>query len=255
MSSALTAVIITGNEERNIKRCIDSLLPVVDEVVVLDSFSTDQTPRLCQEYTEVRFVQHEWLGYAQAKNLANSMATNDWVISIDADECLSVELQESILKEKSVGFSGVYALNRLTNYCGKWIYHSGWYPDVKTRIFNRLDVNWIGEFVHEELNIPTTMTTKQLVGHLHHYSYYDAIDHLERANRYSLLTAKKLHAAGKRVNWFKPGLSALGRFIAMYILKRGFLDGRMGLQIAAISAKSNVLKYRELRRLNKSNKS
>jgi glycosyltransferase involved in cell wall biosynthesis len=92
MSSALTAVIITGNEERNIKRCIDSLLPVVDEVVVLDSFSTDQTPKFCQEYTEVRFVQHEWLGYAQAKNLANSMATNDWVISIDADECLSVEL-------------------------------------------------------------------------------------------------------------------------------------------------------------------
>lgn len=250
MSSTLTAVIITGNEERNIKRCIESLLPVVDEVIVLDSFSTDQTKDLCTQYAKVRFEQHEWLGYSRAKNLANAMSSHDWVISIDADECLSAELQESILTEKNKGFSGVYSLNRLTNYCGKWIYHSGWYPDVKVRIFNRHEVHWVGEFVHEELNIQPNIHNKLCDGHLHHYSYYDAADHLARANRYSMLTAQKLHVAGKRVSWLKPALSAAGRFVAMFILKRGFLDGRMGLQIAYISAKSNILKYRELRRLN-----
>lgn len=248
--SKLSAVIITFNEERNIERCIRALQGIVDEIIVLDSFSTDQTVSICQSLN-VRVEQKEWLGYSASKNYLNDLAQHPYIFSVDADEVVDKELAEAILAEKQKGFDSVYSVNRMTNYMGTWIKHSGWYPDVKVRIFPKHGSEWQGKFVHEELQFPSNLAIKQLPGHLEHYSYYSYTDHRARADHYSALTAQKQHAAGKTASVFKPYLSAIGRFIGMYFLKLGILDGKMGFKIALISAQSNIFKYKELRRLNR----
>lgn len=248
----LSATIITLNEERNIERCIRSLKGIADEIIVLDSFSTDQTVEICKA-EGVIIEQREWEGYAASKNYLNGLAKYDYILSLDADEELDEELKEEILRIKTNGKAAVYCLNRLTNYCGKWIRYSGWYPDVKTRIFPKEGSRWDGAFVHEELIYPSELKTVQLKGHLNHYSYYNFKDHRERADKYSRLTAQKMHHAGKKASVFKPYLSAIARFVSMYIIKLGVLDGGMGFKIAQISAQSNILKYKELRRLNQAN--
>ncbi len=249
----ISAVIITLNEERNILRCIESLRGVVDEIIVLDSFSSDGTKEICENLAKtlpLRFYQKKWIGYTQNKNYLNSLATHDFLLSIDADEALDSELKNAIIQEKTVGLEGTYALNRLTNYCGRWIKHSGWYPDIKTRIFSRANAEWDGEYVHETLKFKHQTEDKILAGHLLHYSYYSFAEHRARADKYSALTAIKMSAKGKSASTLKPYLSALVRFISMYLFSAGFLDGKMGFKIAVISAQSNVFKYKELRRLN-----
>jgi glycosyltransferase involved in cell wall biosynthesis len=246
----LTVVIITKNEERNIGRALDSVSKIADEIIVVDSYSTDQTKAICEK-KGAHFVQTEWKGYSATKNFANSLSKSAYIFSLDADEALDKDLEKAILTEKSKGFSGVYSVNRLTNYCGKWIYHSGWYPDKKVRIFPKEKTKWVGEFVHEELEFSENFSTQELPGHLEHYSYYSYTDHRARADKYSMLTAQKMAAKGKSAGVLKPYISALGRFISMYIIKRGFLDGKMGWKIATISAQSNIVKYKELRRLSR----
>ncbi|MCO5259461.1 MAG: glycosyltransferase family 2 protein [Crocinitomicaceae bacterium] len=247
--STLAVAIITYNEERNIQRCISSVRDLADEIIVLDAFSTDKTVEICKQLN-VRVEQRAWEGYSSNKNFLNNLVTSDYILSLDADEALNEHLYRAIQQEKQTGFKGIYAVNRMTNYMGAWIKHSGWFPDVKTRLFPKKGSYWSGEFVHEEL-ITLDKTPKLLEGILEHYSYYSYEDHQARADKYSVLTAQKMHAKGKKASVLKPYLSALGRFIAMYFLKLGFLDGKAGFKIAQISAKSNVLKYKELRRLNK----
>lgn len=248
----LTATIITFNEERNIERCIRSLEGVADEIIVLDSFSTDRTEEICKRL-QVRFEQRVWQGYSESKNYLNGLVSTDYILSLDADEALDDRLKEAILAVKANPNPQVYAVNRLTNYCGKWIKHSGWYPDVKVRLFPKEGSFWDGAIVHETLIFPKDLKVEALAGHLEHYSYYSQEDHRERADNYSRLTAQKMHAAGKKASVLKPYLSAIGRFVSMYLFKLGFLDGKMGFRIARISAQSNVLKYKELRRLNREN--
>lgn len=242
-------MIITHNEEQNIGRALESLEGVADEVIVVDSYSTDHTKAICEQH-KVRFESREWEGYAATKNYANSLAKYPYILSMDADEALSTELQDNILRTKRAGMEGNYSMNRLTNYCGSWIKHSGWYPDVKIRLFPKDKTKWSGEYVHEELVFSESMETKHLEGDLLHYSYYSTADHRARADKYSILTARKMHAAGKSADSLKPYLSAITRFLSMYIFKLGFLDGSAGFQIAWISAASNILKYKELRKLN-----
>jgi glycosyltransferase involved in cell wall biosynthesis len=245
----LAVVIITLNEERNIARCIQSVNGLADEIIVLDAFSTDRTPCICTELG-VQFHQRTWEGYAATKNYLNSLTTADYILSLDADEALSASLYQELRAQKAKGFSGTYSVNRLTNYMGKWIYHSGWFPDIKPRLFPKEGSYWSGEYVHEVLIHPES-PTQLFKGVLEHFSYYSYADHRARADKYSHLTAQKFHAAQKKVGPFKPYISAIGRFIAMYLLKKGFLDGWAGFKIAQISAQSNVVKYRELRRLNR----
>ena len=246
----ISSTIITLNEERNIERCILSLQKVSDEIIVLDSFSTDQTEEICRRLN-VRFVQRKWAGYSESKNYLNSLAEFDYVLSIDADEELDTTLEASILAIKNEKNPQLYTVNRLTNYCGKWIKHSGWYPDVKLRLFPKEGCKWEGEFVHEELSYPKKLEILPLQGHLNHFSYYDYVDHRQRADKYSTLTAQKMNKAGKKASVLKPYLSGFARFVGMYLIKLGFLDGWQGFKIAQISAQSNVFKYKELRRLNK----
>lgn len=245
----ITATIITLNEERNIGRCIDALLPISDEIIVLDSFSSDDTEKICKE-KGVRFEQREWAGYSASKNYLNQLASHEYIFSVDADEAPDETLQVDVLKIKKRGLTGTYAVNRLTNYCGSWIKYSGWYPDVKTRIFPKSKSSWEGQYVHEELIVEGDSEPQLLEGHLLHYSYYDFKEHRARADKYSLLTAQKMNVKGRTASLAKPYLSALGRFFSMYFIKKGFLDGKMGWHIAKISALSNILKYKELRRLN-----
>ncbi|PWL31491.1 MAG: glycosyltransferase family 2 protein [Fluviicola sp. XM-24bin1] len=248
----ISATIITLNEERNIGRCIESLVGVADEIIVLDSFSEDRTKEICEK-AGVRFEQRKWEGYSASKNYLNSLAQYEYILSLDADEALDADLREALLACKNDDEPGIYSVNRITNYCGKWIKHGGWYPDVKIRLFPKAGSQWVGAHVHEELEYPAGLKERQLPGHLEHYSYYSFKEHRERADKYSALTAAKFYEQGKRVGAMKPYVSAIGRFIGMYFVKKGILDGRMGFKIAWISAQSNVFKYKELLRLQREN--
>lgn len=250
----ISVVIITFNEEKNIARCLDSLTDIADEIIVLDSFSTDKTAQICALYPNVTFSQREWAGYAESKNYANSLALHDYILSLDADECVSDTLKQSILKAKKNGLKGIYAMNRLTNYCGKWIHHSGWYPDQKTRLFPKNKSHWEGQYVHEKLVFSEKMLKTVLKGDCLHYSYYTFAEHRERANKYAILSAQQFAANGKKVCFLTPYFKVVGRFISMYVLRLGFLDGFMGFKIAQISAKSNFVKYQTLRKLNRINR-
>ncbi len=249
----LSVVIITFNEARNIERAIQSVLNIADDIVVVDSYSTDDTPIICSKY-DINFIQRQWEGYSQQKNFANTQAKHNYILSLDADEALDETLQREVITLKEQGFIGAYMINRLVNYCGQWIKHSSWYPDKKIRIFPKKDALWEGKLVHETLAVDETLPVIELKGHLHHYTYYNYEEHKARADKYSELTALKMHQAGKKVTFIKPYLSAIGRFISMYIIHLGLLDGFNGFKIAQISALSNIYKYKTLRRLNSENK-
>ncbi|MBL4586188.1 MAG: glycosyltransferase family 2 protein [Flavobacteriales bacterium] len=236
----LTAVIITYNEARNIKRCIESLEGIADEIVVVDSFSTDATPSICKGLG-VQFYQREWKGYSFQKNYGNGLASNDCILSIDADEALSEELKKAILKTKENDRQHNYSFNRLTNYCGKWIRHSGWYPDTKIRIFNRTADDWQGT-VHEKLTV-NPKTVKKLKGDLLHYSYYQVSEHVAQTDRFATLSAKELQESGVRPSWLKIIFSPVAKFLKFYVLNLGFLDGKAGWKIATVSAHGTYLKY------------
>jgi glycosyltransferase involved in cell wall biosynthesis len=243
--TGISAVIITLNEERNIGRCLNSIREIADEIIVVDSFSTDKTGEIVQQ-KGAHFIQHEWQGYSATKNFANQQATHSFILSLDADEALSAELQQSILAAKKQGLSGIYSFNRLTNYCGKWVKHCGWYPDKKARLFPKEAANWEGDFVHEEIAFKGNNTETFLKGDLHHYSYYTTQEHYDRVEKYAQLGAEKLLDKQKSGSKLKGIFSAISRFISMYCFKLGFLDGTTGYRVCKISAYAAYLKYKKL---------
>ena len=243
--NSLSVVIITFNEARNIKRCLESVAPVADEIIVVDSNSTDETEAICQEYPNVRFVRHDWEGYVKQKNFANSLASNNLILSIDADEALSEELTQSILKLKAQDVEGkAFSMNRLMNYCGKWIRHSGWYPDTKVRIFCRDRAEWTGNKVHETLSLHEPTAIVHLDGDLLHYSFYTIEEHRRQNEKFAILSAEEIVEAHKKASLFKAYSHATWRFVRDYFLKRGFMDGRTGWEICKINAKGVCLKYK-----------
>ena len=241
----ISVVIITLNEERNIKRCLDSIIDVADEIIVIDSFSTDSTREICNKYP-VKFIESEWKGYSGSKNFGIEQTSHSYILSIDADEELSEKLKESILKKKSIGLSGAYSFNRLSNYCGKWIRHGDWYPDRKMRLWNKADGIWVGD-IHEKTALKKEVKVKHLKGDLNHYSYYNISEHILQINKYSSLSAKALFEKNKNANFIKLRISPLIQFNRSYFLKLGFLDGFSGLAIAVITAFGTFLKYAKLR--------
>lgn len=244
----LSAVIITFNEEKNIARCIDSLLTVVDEIIVVDSFSTDKTKEICLGYKNVKFISNEWLGYAKTKNFANNLAQHNYILSLDADEALSPTLINSILNINN--FKGVYEFNRLTNYCGKWITHCGWYPDKKIRLFPKNIVYWKDEEIHETIFIPNTLKKKHLIGDLLHYSFYSVEQHLQQIEKFTTLSANVAFEKGEKSSNFKIIYKTVFKFFRDYCLKLGFLDGKYGFIICKNSAYAKYLKYKKLMLLN-----
>ena len=245
----ISVVIITHNEERNILRCLNSVQDVADEIVVVDSGSTDNTENICKEFG-VKFVHQDWLGYSEQKNFANSLASNDWILSIDADEEISDELKHSILryKNKHVTPSLVFSMNRLTNYCGHWIRHCGWYPDRKIRIWNRTVGKWEGE-IHETIVFSEEIKEKVLQGDLLHYSFATPQDYENQQFKFAKMRGQHYYMKGKKHAGFYMFVSSIFAFIQHYFFQLGFLDGKDGFHICRITAKATKLKYQTLKEL------
>lgn len=247
--SKISAVIITYNESANIARCIKSLKNVVDEIIVSDSNSEDDTKIIAEQLGAKVFVRG-FEGYGINKNFANENATHNWILSIDADEELDQQLAEYINSIKQyLNDTTVYECQRLNNYCGQWINHGGWYPDKKVRLFNKQYVSWNLAQVHETLEIPSHFKHQLLKGKLLHYSYTSVEGHLSKIEKYSTRGAEEALKKGKKSTWFKLYLSPAFRFIRDYIFKLGFLDGQYGFIIAKLTAKEVYLKYHKLKHI------
>lgn len=245
----LSAVVITFNEAQNIRRCVESLDRVADEIVVLDAFSLDHTKEICQAL-QVRFVQREWKGYSEAKNYANRLVRGPYIISIDADEALSPGLRKSILAAKESGFEGdAYAMNRLNNYCGRWIRHGDWYPDRKVRIFRTGSAFWQGS-IHEKLILSPHARIIRLEGDLLHFAYSSTGEHSKKSLQYAFMVAREEIKRGASKNLAYHGLiKPMFHFLRSYVIKLGFLDGYYGFVLAAISAHERYMRYINYRQL------
>ena len=243
----ITAVIITHNEAENIGRCLAPLVGLVAEILVIDGHSTDGTAAIA-EGLGATVLAKDWAGYSGTKNWGNAQARHDWILSIDADEVVSEELAASLRTAARVS-ERAYALDRLTNYCGTWVHHSGWYPDWKVRLFDRRRARWTGDYVHERLELDAGTQVERLTGKLYHYSYKSRADHRARIERYTTLAAQELYAKGKTVPFWKPLLSPAARFVRTYVFKQGWRDGAVGLHISRENARLVGLKYRKLRGL------
>jgi glycosyltransferase involved in cell wall biosynthesis len=244
----ISAVIITLNEERNIERCLRSLSGVVDEIVVIDSFSKDKTEEICRAY-HARFIQQSFLGHIQQKNFAIDQASCEWILSLDADEALSEELRNSILTVKLTASIDGYRMNRLTNYCGHWVKHCGWYPDTKLRLVKKNNARWKGVNPHDRLEMNANEETGWLSGDLLHYSYYTKEDHLRQIEYFGDIAARELYQQGGKSSWVKIILKTIAQFIKSFVIKRGFLDGKTGFVISRLSAFATFRKYIKLKNL------
>jgi glycosyltransferase involved in cell wall biosynthesis len=246
----ISAVIITFNEERNIGRCLNSLQGIADDIVVVDSFSTDNTEAIVKA-SGARFVSHAFEGHIQQKNWAISQAQFPYVLSLDADEALDEDLKKAILKVKESWSADGYYLQRLTNYCGRWIKHGLWYPDLKLRLWDSRKGQWGGQNPHDTFLMEKGATTKALEGHLLHYSIYTFEEHLAQIRKFTDISSKAAFVNGKRSSYFKLVFSPLLKFLRAYIFRLGFLDGKEGWMIARWSAYATYLKYSKLMRLQK----
>ncbi|MFA8300088.1 MAG: glycosyltransferase family 2 protein [Hyphomicrobiales bacterium] len=242
----LSVVIITLNEEKNIGRCLDAIKDIADDILVVDSYSTDKTEAICKE-KGARFIQHPFEGYTEQKNVALDEALYDHVLSLDADEIPSEELLESLKKVKENWDADGYSMNRLTNYCGAWIHHCSWYPDRKLRLVDRKTARWEGHRIHESLN-PQKDNYNEVVlkGDLLHYSFYTVEEHHRQVEKFTDIGALADFEKGKRSNHVKMILSPVVKFIRDYFMKLGILDGIPGLRVCWISAGATRKKYVKL---------
>lgn len=247
----ISATIITLNEEKNIGRCLESLQGLADEVVVVDSFSSDKTKEICLSYG-AKFIEQKFLGYRDQKNLAQNMAQYDYVLSLDADEVISSELRAEILRVKNQFEHNGYEFSRLTNYNGNWIRHCGWYPDKKIRLVKKDKGRWGGENIHEGMVVDGPVSL--LKGDLLHYSYDSISAHVIQANKFSTMEAIAHYNKGKRATLAKLVTRAPLQFFKDYFLKLGILDGRYGFVICFINAMYVLLKYAKMMDLENSKK-
>jgi glycosyltransferase involved in cell wall biosynthesis len=243
-------VIITYNEEANIRRCLESVQGLAEEIIVVDSGSLDGTQSICREMGAV-VIEQDFLGYVEQKNFATSKASHDWILSLDADEALTPELRSSIEAIFPEPTADGYTMNRLTNYCGTWVRHSGWYPDMKLRFYNRNKGQWTGVNPHDRYRLNLGSTMKHLPGDILHYSYNSLSDHLKQIDRFSSIGAIAMHNQGKRSSILKIIYKPMARFMRHFVFKAGFLDGLIGFTIARNSAHAVFLKYLRLYYLQK----
>ena len=226
----LSAVVITYNEEKHIARCIDSLTQVADEILVIDSFSTDSTKEICL-LKGVKFIENTFEGHIEQKNFAAKSASHDFVLSLDADEELSEELIAFILREKAHFKSDAYKFNRLNNYCGQWIKHCGWYPDKKIRLWNKQKGKWGGTNPHDKIVLDKNATIQYHNADIKHYTFQNLNEHVDQIHYFTTISASASYQKGKKVRIFKIVLSPFTKFIHCYVFQLGFLDGFFGFVI------------------------
>ncbi len=244
----ISATIITFNEEHNIERCLQSLQGIADEIIVIDSFSTDKTREICERYP-VKFIENEFKGHIEQKNFAITQASHDSILSLDADEALDEKLKNEITRVKSSFSSDSYSFNRLTNYAGHWVRYCGWYPDTKTRLFKKSAGKWGGANPHDIIVLNSGMTQTKIQGDLLHYSYDSISDHINQTNKFTTIAAKAAYDKGVRSSTFKIVTRPFLKFIRDYFWKLGFMDGRYGFVICYINALSAFLKYSKIKEL------
>jgi glycosyltransferase involved in cell wall biosynthesis len=242
----LSVIIITKNEAQHIGRCLDSIR-WADEIIVLDSGSTDNTVELCMAYTDKVFVT-DWPGFGLQKQRALDKATGDWVLSIDADEQVTAELRIEIEQAMQNNQFDGFEIPRLSSYCGRAMKHGGWWPDYVLRLFKREKGHFSPELVHERIYVDGKIA--KLTEPLLHEAFVNPEEVLHKVNSYSTLGAQKLYEAGKQASLSQAILKGLWTFIRTYILQLGFLDGRQGLMLAISNAEGAYYKYLKLLELN-----
>ena len=242
----ITATIITLNEERNIARSIESLR-CCDEILILDSGSTDRTVELAEKLG-ARVIEAGWRGFAGQKNWAAEQASHDWILSLDADEALSESLEAEVLALKKTGprYDG-YTMPRLANYLGRWILHSGWYPDRKVRLYDRRKAKWVGDFVHESVKVNGRVG--RLESNILHFTCESLSEHVKTMERYTTLAAQEIAARQVKVPLWRMLLEPTWTFWKTYFFQRGFQDGMEGLVIAYMAAFYTFLKYAKARNM------
>jgi glycosyltransferase involved in cell wall biosynthesis len=242
----LSACLITLNEDHNLPRALASLRGIADEIIVVDSGSTDKTASIAREHG-VALFERAWTNYSEQKNFAAECAQNEWVFSMDADEELSSALQTSLLDwKKREPQSSVYEMPRKTWYLGAWVKHSGWYPDFQRRLYRRDQAQFSG-IIHEALRFAGK--PGRLHGDLLHYTVRSFAEHEQKVERYAVLAAQQMYAAGERswrsAVWFATPWS----WFQNYFLRGGFLDGYRGALIAQMAARAVRIKYKNLGKL------
>jgi glycosyltransferase involved in cell wall biosynthesis len=245
----LSVAIITFNEEKNIARCIASIKEIADEIIVVDSFSTDNTKSICLA-EGVKFIEQPFLGYKEQKKFALDHCQFDFVLSLDADEAVSDELMASIKVFKSKkSIADGYNFNRRSWFCNNWVYHGRWYPDKKLRLFRRNLVQITGINPHDKFDLPQNAKITYLKGDLLHYTVETLEDYKQQCNKFSTISAEHYFHSGKKASWFKILANPIFAFFSSYILHFGFLDGINGFTIAKGIANTTFMKYTKLKRL------
>ncbi|MFB3901954.1 MAG: glycosyltransferase family 2 protein [Acidobacteriota bacterium] len=241
----ISAVIICCNEEEKIERALKSVQGVTDETIVVDSGSQDRTIEICRRYTD-RVFQRHWEGYRRQKQYATDQARNDWVLSLDADEVVSPELESELGRWRCTAaddWAG-YHIPRKTFFMGRWIEHTTWYPDWQLRLFRRSAGQWEGGRVHESFKVSGSIGTFH--GHLYHYTYSNLSEFLQQLDRFSSLAAADLFDRGVRANLYHIVANPPLVFLKNYLLRRGFRDGPQGLVVSILSSASTLFKYLKL---------
>jgi glycosyltransferase involved in cell wall biosynthesis len=239
--SGISSIVITFNEQERIQACLESVASFSDEIIVVDSHSTDATVDIARKFA-TRVIEHDWLGYGRQKQLALEAATRPWVFSIDADEVASPELQAEI-RSLPLDCDG-YEVARPVWYLGRWIRHSGWYPGYVLRLFPKERGSFTGDAVHESVRV--TGPTRRLRGDLLHYSYRDVAHHVAKMNEFTTLSAGQMYGEGRRAGLGSLVVRPWLEFHKVYLLKRGFLDGFPGLVVSILHAFYVFLKYAKL---------
>lgn len=238
---SISACIISFNEEKKIEDCLKSLEPVADEIVIVDSLSTDGTLEIAARYTD-HIIRQEFLGHVEQKNFAVGKARYDWVLSLDCDERLSPQLQQSILARKDdLNRCDGYQMARKTFYVYRWLNHC-WYPDKKVRLFNKHKARWVGINPHDKVKVDSG-NLQLLSGDILHYSFDSISAHVQTLDKFTEISAAEIVASGKPVTLFTPFAHALWTFTRMYFLQRGFLDGFAGLAASVLSFMHVFVKY------------
>lgn len=241
----ISAAIITLNEEEKIGAALESLRGIADEIVVVDSHSSDGTEEICRRFTD-RFLQETWRGYRRQKQFATDCASFDWVLSLDADEALSRELRREMMewKQSPEEPKDGYCMPRKTFFLGRWIEHTTWHPDWQLRLFRKSRGCWRGGRIHEAVAV--TGSVGRFQSTLEHYTYSSISEYLRQLERFSALAAADYHDAGRRVGYFQLALHPPLTFFHNFIIRGGFLDGLPGLAVSALSATSVLFKYLKL---------
>jgi len=242
MNSKISVIIICKNEEKRIKQCLESV-KWANEIVLLDSGSTDNTLAIAGEYTDKIFVNTDWKGFGPQKRLAESHASHDWILAIDSDEVISEELGNEVIETiRSADEKEVFRLNRLTHFCGKYIKHSGWYPDRIVRLYNKTHYHYNNAIVHEAVDCKGAKTVDLKAGFFHYTN--DTLEaYINKRNGYALVWAENQYKKGRRTNFLEITLHTFFAFIRHYVFRLGFLDGYHGFLISIIQMQYTFNKY------------